>query len=154
MEVKSRVLEVFAGWAEPVQEMVQATPAERIVERPIGDRPPLRSWSSGRVTLLGDAAHPMGPALGQGANTAFEDAYELSECLANASSIEAAFAAYEKSRIPRTEVISARSASEGRRAYEDDSETAFREMVEEVKDVSSDEFDEWLFSYKPSNISG
>ncbi|NEQ24663.1 MAG: NAD(P)-binding protein [Microcoleus sp. SIO2G3] len=149
-EVKSRVLEVFAGWAQPVQEIVNATRADRIVERLISDRPPLPSWSSGRVMLLGDAAHPMVPSLGQGANTAFEDAYELSECLANAPSLEAAFEAYEKSRILRTEVIYARSAFQGRRAYDADSETTLSQMMEQIQEVSSDEFDEWLFNYNPS----
>ena len=73
-ETKSRVLHEIADWGEPIKAIVQATDAERILEGAICDRLPLDSWSKGRVTLLGDAAHPMAPAMGQGANTTFEDA--------------------------------------------------------------------------------
>ena len=54
---KSRVLTEFGGWPEPVEEIVQATDASRIVERGICDRLPVKHWSQGRVTLLADAAH-------------------------------------------------------------------------------------------------
>lgn len=146
-EVKSRVLTEFAGWAEPVQEIIHITPGDRIVERPICDRLPLPSWSSGKVTLLGDAAHPIVPALGQGANTAFEDAWELSQCLAQASTITDAFHAYEQSRIPRTQVIYARSAYQGHRAYKPDSEAVLRNLMQ--SQASQAEFEEWLFRYQP-----
>jgi salicylate hydroxylase len=146
---KTRVLEQFADWAEPVGAIIEATPAPEIIERPICDRPPLQSWSSGRVVLLGDAAHPIVPSLGQGANTAFEDAFELAECLANAPSIEAAFETYETNRIPRTAVIYARSALEGHRTYKADSKTALRQMMKQVEDTDN-EFEEWLYNYKPS----
>ncbi|UBF25852.1 FAD-dependent monooxygenase [Kovacikia minuta CCNUW1] len=145
-EVKSHVLETFAGWAEPVEAIVTATAAEAIVERPIWDRPPLESWNKGRVTLLGDAAHPMVPSLGQGANTAFEDAWELAQFLAQQPSIEAAFAHYENSRIPRTQVIQARSAFQGSRSYDTDSETFLRGIAEQAR-ASQAEFEEWLYEY-------
>jgi salicylate hydroxylase len=147
-EVKSRVLEVFAGWAEPVQGVVEATDANDIVERPIYDRPPLQTWSQGRVTLLGDAAHPVVPVLGQGANTAFEDAWELGECLAHAPSIEAALARYENSRIQRTQVIQARSAFQGARSYDADAETFLRGVTQQAQ-MNQSEFEEWLYNYKP-----
>lgn len=148
-DAKTRVMETFAGWAEPVGEIVEATLADDIVERPIWDRPPLQSWSKGRVTLLGDAAHPVVPSLGQGANMAFEDAYELSVCLLCAPTIEMALNAYENSRIPRTEVIYDRSATQGYRSYQPDSETTFREMMK-PNQINQDEFQAWLYNYKPS----
>ncbi|MBD2452320.1 FAD-dependent monooxygenase [Nostoc sp. FACHB-152] len=144
-EAKSRVLEIFADWGEPVQAIIQATDAENIVERPICDRPPLTRWSQGKVTLLGDAAHPVVPSLGQGANMAFEDARELVEYLAAASSIEAALIQYENSRIHRTQVIQARSALEGDRSYDSDSE-AFLSGVREQAKVNQSEFEDWLYS--------
>lgn len=147
-ETKARVAELFTEWTEPVEAIVKATPADDIVERPICDKTPLQRWSEGRVTLLGDAAHPVVPSLGQGANTAFEDAHELAECLAHAPSIEAALKAYEHHRIPRTEAIYVRSAIAGDRSYEPESETTFREMMKSLQ-ASQDEFQEWLYSYQP-----
>lgn len=148
-DAKDRVLEIFAEWTEPVGAILKATPAEDIVERPICDRTPLPRWSSGRVTLLGDAAHPVVPSLGQGANTAFEDAYELAECLSGAPSIQAALEAYDRRRIPRTEAIYTRSANQGERSYKPDSEATFREMMKPSQ-MNQDQFQEWLYSYKPA----
>jgi salicylate hydroxylase len=147
--VKSRVLEEFAGWAEPIKAIVEAT--DDIVERPIWDRPPLASWSQGRVTLMGDAAHPIVPSLGQGANMAFEDACVLG-CLGNTPSIEAALAIYESIRLPRTQVIHARSAFVGNRSYEADSEKYFQGVLDEAK-FGNDEFEEWLYNYDPVTLN-
>jgi salicylate hydroxylase len=147
---KTRVLQIFAEWTEPVEAIIKATPADDIVERPICDRPPLQRWSKGRVTLLGDAAHPVVPSLGQGANTAFEDAWQLAECLALEPSIEVTLDAYERCRIPRTEAIYAQSADQGNRSYTPDSETKFREMMKPSQ-MNQEQFQEWLYSYKPSS---
>jgi salicylate hydroxylase len=129
--------------------MMEATPAEDIVERPICDRLPSTRWSHGRVTLLGDAAHAMVPALGQGANTAFEDAWELSECLAGTLDVEAALTRYDKSRTYRTQIIQARSALQGSRSYEADGETFLRGVIEQASATQS-EFEDWLYKYDPS----
>ncbi|NER33521.1 MAG: NAD(P)-binding protein [Oscillatoria sp. SIO1A7] len=149
--VKSRVSQEFAGWASPVPEIIEATDAEAIVERPIWDRPPVSSWSQGRVTLLGDAAHPMAPSLGQGASTAFEDARILALCIGSASSLESAIASYETARIERTKIIQARSAFVGLRSYDPDSEKYFEEDfsgVAERAKVGNEEFEEWLYRYE------
>lgn len=148
-DAKARLLEIFAEWTEPVEAILKATPAEDIVERPICDRTPLPRWSEGRVTLLGDAAHPVVPSLGQGANSAFEDAYELADCLGLAPSIEAALDAYDRRRIPRAEAIYTHSATQGERSYKPDSEATFREMMKPSQ-MNQDEFQEWLYSYKPA----
>ena len=62
---------------------------------------PLPYWSQGKVTLLGDAAHPMLPFQAQGAAMAIEDAYVLAEYLASEKDIEKAFLNYQQSRIKR-----------------------------------------------------
>ena len=130
--------------------MVEATEAEKIIEGPIYERSPLASWSQGRVTLLGDAAHPMAPALAQGANTSFEDAYELAYCLSHSSSIENAFSCYEQRRIERTQIIQSRTAQAELRYYEATSETSVRQSSSQA---SNDEFQDWLYNYQPS-VSG
>jgi salicylate hydroxylase len=67
------------------------------------DREPIGDWSFGRVTLLGDAAHPMMQYLAQGACMALEDAVTLGEALhANPGDFEAAFRLYQRSRVART----------------------------------------------------
>jgi salicylate hydroxylase len=149
---KERLLEIYAGWSNPVEAIVEATPANDIIERPIYDRPTLNSWSNGRVTLLGDAAHPMVPSLGQGANTAFEDAWELSQFLIHQPTIEAALRSYEKSRIYRTQIIQARSAFQGSRSYEADSETFLSGVAAQARANQAD-FEDWLYNYNLSAIS-
>ncbi|RMX06651.1 3-hydroxybenzoate 6-monooxygenase [Corticibacter populi] len=67
------------------------------------DRDPVEQWSFGRVTLLGDAAHPMTQYLAQGACQALEDAVTLGEAIGRTDGdFEAAFGLYEQARIPRT----------------------------------------------------
>src|SRR5499426_3165703 len=66
------------------------------------DREPIKAWSKGRVTLLGDAAHPMLQYLAQGAGMAMEDALCLARCLDESDSIEEAFHAYPLKRFIRT----------------------------------------------------
>ena len=66
------------------------------------DREPIKQWSKGRVTLLGDAAHPMLQYLAQGAGMALEDSLCLAKCLDEADSVEAAFAAFPLQRYLRT----------------------------------------------------
>ncbi|MDE5110509.1 MAG: FAD-dependent monooxygenase, partial [Trichodesmium sp. St7_bin2_1] len=63
---------------------------------------PLPYWSRGKVTLLGDAAHPMLPFQAQGAAMAIEDAYVLAKYLASERDIEKAFIEYQQARIKRT----------------------------------------------------
>ncbi len=149
-EVKSRVLNELAGWGESLRAMVDATEAEQIIEGSICDRPPLTSWSQNRVTLLGDAAHPMAPAMALVANTNFEDASELQACLSQSSSIEEALSSYEKRRIQRTQIIQSRSASAEMGYYKADSETSPRQSSPQA---SNNEFQDWLYNYKPSAIA-
>ncbi|MBD2527598.1 NAD(P)/FAD-dependent oxidoreductase [Nostoc sp. FACHB-133] len=147
-EVKSRILHELADWDESFRVVVQATPAEQIWEGPICDRPPLTHWSQGRVTLLGDAAHPMAPAMGQGANTTFEDAYELRECFSQSANLQEALTSYEQRRIERTKIIQARSALGEMRYYESNS-VASNGQREQTMSVN-DDFHKWLYDYKPS----
>ncbi len=98
---KAAVLERFRGWPTPVETIVQATDQTAIGRADMYDRPPTKQWGEGRVTLVGDAAHAMTNALGQGANQAIEDSVVLARCLAEQSDASAGVRAYEAERIPR-----------------------------------------------------
>lgn len=74
----------------------------------------LPSWSAGRVVLLGDAAHPMLPFIGQGGGMAIEDAMVLARALPLELDPERAFARYEKARRERVLAITERAANQGR----------------------------------------
>lgn len=71
----------FRGWTKTIDALLDATPTEQVIVTPSLDRPIAKRWGSGRVTLLGDAAHPMTPNLGQGACQAIEDALILARSL-------------------------------------------------------------------------
>lgn len=102
---KDALLDYFADWQEPVATAIAATPPERIARMQIYDRDPLSSWGTGRVTLLGDAAHPMTTNLSQGACQTLEDAFLLARCLRGADNVAVALRYYEQARIRRTTPI-------------------------------------------------
>lgn len=98
------LLAEFAGWDPRLTELIQAagTPGRWALL----DREPLTQWSYGRLTLLGDAAHPMFPFFAQGAAQAIEDGSALAQCLAdNPDDPVRALQSYERVRIERTTKI-------------------------------------------------
>ncbi len=104
----------FAGWHEEIQIMIHAIETPYKWALYVHDTLP--NWSTGRVTLLGDACHPMVPYLGQGANMAIEDGYVLGRCFdANADDIPAALRCYEAARLPRTTRVVNESAANMKR---------------------------------------
>src|SRR5258706_5994475 len=117
---RARLLSLFQGWHEPIEALIRASDDSIILRNDIHDRDPLPAWGRGRVTLLGDAAHPMTPNLGQGGCQAIEDALELAASFANrtnpANAIkpEDALRNYESRRIPRNSSIVLASRRVGR----------------------------------------
>lgn len=105
LETKTRLMRLFADWHEPIPELIRSTGEEAILRNDIYDRDPAARWGSGRVTLLGDAAHPMTPNLGQGACQAIEDALVLAHHLSIGPDIASSLRRYEAERIPRTRSI-------------------------------------------------
>ncbi|MDW8398145.1 MAG: FAD-dependent monooxygenase, partial [Acetobacteraceae bacterium] len=100
------VLPHYASWRwEWLDVPALMARAEAVFEFPMVDRDPLPSWTEGRVTLLGDAAHPMYPIGSNGASHAILDARVLAMHLAREPSVEAALAAYEAARRPPTAAI-------------------------------------------------
>ncbi|HEX8035117.1 MAG TPA: FAD-dependent oxidoreductase [Ktedonobacterales bacterium] len=102
---KSAIVSRFRGWQAPIPALLESTQEAAILQQPVYDRPPTTRWGEGRVTLLGDAAHPTTPNLGQGACLAIEDAVALAACLRGATDIAPALRAYESQRIKRTRAI-------------------------------------------------
>jgi 2-polyprenyl-6-methoxyphenol hydroxylase-like FAD-dependent oxidoreductase len=111
---KAGLRDLFRGWHDPVEALIDATDPASILRNDIYDRPVLGRWGRGRVTLLGDAAHPMTPNLGQGACQALEDAVVLARCLQDQPDIAMALRAYETRRISRANALVRRSRQVGR----------------------------------------
>jgi 2-polyprenyl-6-methoxyphenol hydroxylase-like FAD-dependent oxidoreductase len=104
----------YADWHFPWLDVAaMISKPEVVLEYPMVDRDPLPFWTAGRVTLVGDAAHPMYPRGGNGANQAILDARALARCCAAAPDIPAALKAYEAERLPAANgvVLANRSAS-------------------------------------------
>ena len=105
----------FDGWDSQVVRLLETV--ETCYWWGIYDRRPLASWTSGRLVLPGDAAHPMLPHLGQGANQAIEDGVALSVFLEgrNPDEVPHILQQYEKFRRARTDVIQAEARKTGLR---------------------------------------
>ena len=145
-EMKSRLLHDLTNWAEPIRHLIEITPPEKIFEAPICDRLPLSSWSQGRVTLVGDAAHPMSPSMGQGANSTFEDAWVLAQCIAKFSTLKEALIEYEKERCERTKILQIKSAEGENNQWQTDDKT--KSQPQRRRELVSN-FTDWLYNYKP-----
>ena len=104
----------LGDYGSAVREIVAATPAAGVLAHRLYDREPTRGWSSGATTLLGDAAHPMLPFLGQGACAALEDALALAGAFDENPRVEDALSAYELVRYSRTANLIGASARAGR----------------------------------------
>jgi 2-polyprenyl-6-methoxyphenol hydroxylase-like FAD-dependent oxidoreductase len=94
----------FASWADPIPELLAATQPEAVLRNDIEDRVLARTWSRGPIVLVGDAAHPMRPHLGQGGCQGLEDAAILARCVAADANLPRAFSefvALRRSRVRR-----------------------------------------------------
>jgi len=110
--VKDEALKRCAGWHEPIEELISSTALSTIRFGGVFDRDLPQPWRSGRITIVGDAAHPMSPFKGQGANQALDDAWALARALHAHANIVEAFAAYERDMIVRVrpKVLASRTA--------------------------------------------
>jgi 2-polyprenyl-6-methoxyphenol hydroxylase-like FAD-dependent oxidoreductase len=112
--LRARMLERYAGWAEPVARMIRET--DGWLRTAIHDVPKLPAWHKGPVALIGDAAHAMSPAGGQGASLALEDAMIFAKLASDSSCpIEDAMARFEALRRPRAEPMVAQGYANDRR---------------------------------------
>ncbi|MBH3328198.1 FAD-dependent urate hydroxylase HpxO [Pseudomonas oryzihabitans] len=98
---RAELAEHFAGWAPPVQRLIERLDPQGVARVEIHDTRPLPTLVQGRVALLGDSAHAMAPDLGQGGCQAMEDAWVLARCLDAEQDPLAALQAYQAARLER-----------------------------------------------------
>jgi 2-polyprenyl-6-methoxyphenol hydroxylase-like FAD-dependent oxidoreductase len=115
--------------------LVKGAPA--FYEYPMADRDPLPRWTHGRVTLLGDAAHPMYPVGSNGASQAILDARCLADLLASGEHARSALAAYEADRLPKTAEIVRNNRKGGPEGVIDEVERRAPDGFDDIDDVLS-----------------
>lgn len=111
---KAEALAHFADWPPLAHAVIGATDPEDLVRTGVYDTLPLPRWTDGALTLLGDAAHPMTPDLGQGACQAIEDALALAQCLKAGPDLTKALETYQAIGLARTTPLVARSRKIGK----------------------------------------
>lgn len=133
----------FAGWDPHVTDLLAKV--ETCFWWGLYDREPLATWSNGPLTLLGDAAHPMLPHLGQGANQAVEDGVALAVLLEgrDASEVPEALQSYERLRRERTDVVQAEARRNGHRY-----DSKYQSLAQRDQEISNAAvFRTWLYDY-------
>ena len=127
----------FDGWHDPIGELIERTSEDQLVIADFYDSVP-RRLSAGPVVLLGDAAHPMTPDLGQGACQGIEDAVVLAACIDSAPDRATALARYESSRLRRVRTLVRDSRRIGRIA------TVRSPNLAAARDVATRHLPGWL----------
>jgi salicylate hydroxylase len=135
--------QAFQGWDPRIGQVLAQV--DKTFRWALYDREPLPVWSHGRLTLLGDAAHPMLPHLGQGANQAIEDGMALATILAqvDATSVPGALRVYERLRRERVAAIQQGARQNGLRV----DSTGVDLKVRDAELVAHAEFRKQLYSY-------
>jgi len=114
-QAKASLEEMVRTFPFAAREIVATTDPDNMLRTDLYDRDAIDCWSKGHITLLGDAAHPMLPTLGQGAAMAIEDAVVLARKIAaHGVSVEKALVAYQNVRKPRTDVVVSNARMLGR----------------------------------------
>ncbi|OBJ73563.1 FAD-dependent oxidoreductase [Mycobacterium sp. 1274756.6] len=104
----------YAEWAEPIPDILAATAPDNVLRDDLYDRATARQWARGPIVLVGDAAHPMRPHLGQGGCQGLEDAAILAACVDDAADLPSAFARFVAVRRPRLRRLVRESARIGK----------------------------------------
>jgi salicylate hydroxylase len=102
----------FAAWSQTTRTLIERPTQWRAW--PLYRRPPIATFSFGRVALVGDAAHPMAPFLAQGAAQAIEDAGALGRIFTEVHDIPSALAIYSRDRVPRAVRVQREALKQGR----------------------------------------
>jgi salicylate hydroxylase len=138
------LLAEFEGWTPWVRRFMELVPPHQLFKWGLFDREPLAAWSKGRVTLLGDAAHPVLPFLGHGAVLAIEDGVVLARAFAAATTVEEALARYEAARRERAAFVVHESRKAGKTFHAPDTDSYAQRTNGRAADEGLG-----LFSYNP-----
>lgn len=144
-----RLKEDFKGWHPIIQTVIDCADHDECYRWSLHAREPHMDWSTDRVTLLGDSAHPTLPYLAQGAAMAIEDGAVLTRALAMTASIAEALQLYQRNRVDRTARI-VRQSTENRRLFHLRSEAEIRAAFAK-RDEGADR-NKWLYSYNPLKV--
>ncbi len=142
---KSELAAHYEGWTDYVMELLEAIPGDALYRWGLFIREPLENWVSGRTALLGDAAHPMLPYMGQGASCAIEDGVILGRAFAVAETPGQALKIYAESRIERASLLQSESNLGGDRLQAIDP-YAFRDTPIKNEDALG------IFAYDPATV--
>ncbi len=139
----------FRGWHPIIQTVIDAADHDQCYRWSLHNRPPIMNWSTGRATLLGDAAHPTLPYLAQGAVMAIEDGAVLMRALDRAASIPEALQLYQRNRVDRTARIVMQSSA-NRALFHMRSVAEMRAAF--ARRDEGAERNAWLYSYNPLTV--
>ena len=141
-----RALTAFEGWHPQVRRIISA--ADTCFIWALFDRDRLPRWSAGRVTLLGDACHPMYPFMAQGAAQAIEDGACLAALLANRGDLVETLRRYEQIRLPRVTRLQEMSRANKHRYHMPDGvEQRARDAAMVANRERAPETMQWLFGF-------
>ncbi|KIN60452.1 Salicylate 1-monooxygenase [Sulfitobacter noctilucae] len=130
----------YSDFAPHLKELITKIPEGNLFKWGLRDREPLDTWTSGRVSMLGDAAHPMTPFLGQGACLALEDALLVGRAFEASSDPLEALARYEAARKERGNGVQLLSRQEG-------------QSLQTPKKVQKPAIDRGLLAYDPVTVA-
>lgn len=139
----------FAGWNDEVQELIDSADRDECYRWAMNNRPPVQNWSTDRVTLMGDAAHPTLPYMAQGGAMAIEDGMIFARALTQQADVPAAIQLYQRNRLERTSRI-VNESSANRALFHLPSSEALKDAF--AKRNMSGERNAWLFSYDPVTV--
>ncbi|MBX9760031.1 MAG: FAD-dependent monooxygenase [Beijerinckiaceae bacterium] len=139
----------YAGWHPIIQTIIDCATRDECYRWSLHRREPTMNWSTKRVTLLGDSAHPTLPYLAQGAVMAIEDGAVLTRALAMSDDVAQALQIYQRNRIDRTARI-VRQSTENRTLFHLGSQEAIRAAF--AKRDEGEARNAWLYSYNPLTV--
>jgi salicylate hydroxylase len=139
----------YAGWHPKIQAILDATDKNECYRWALNNRKPVANWSTSRVTLLGDAAHPTLPFMAQGACMAIEDGAVLARALEGAGGVTEALQLYQRNRLERTARVVTESTDHGGLYHIVDVEEMRRAFAS--RNIAKERA-QWLFNYDPLTV--